>query len=59
MASLKFIYIFAGEEELNQTYVSQYENMQITAILQPCPGDKFPDAHTETGQSFSQFMFQF
>lgn len=45
---------FAGEEdedvEVKQTYVSQYESMYITAILQPYLGHKFSDAHSESGE---------
>ena len=43
--------MFAGEEdedvEVKQTYVSQYESMHITAILQPY---KFPEVHTDSGE---------
>ena len=46
------ISLVSGEEdedvEVKQTYVSQYESMHITAILQPY---KFSEVHTDSGKT--------
>ena len=50
--------MFSGEEdedvEVKQTYVSQYESMHITAILQPY---KFPEVHTDSGELPGHSLF--
>ena len=39
--------------EIKQTYISQYENMQISSILQPYPSENFNPESAEKKGNFT------
>lgn len=55
--------ISAAEEEddvkLKQAYMSHYENMQITAIFQPCLAQKLTDSQQFSPQSSGKCFAMF
>lgn len=56
------LFPLAEEEEdveVKQTYVSQYENMQITAVFQPCLAQKLTDSQSNSPHSKGTFYIDF